>query len=113
VAGPPSWLAVFATSLVAGLAMNVYLFAIARKLPKTTERMSLGEAYKAQAKSLGRGWLKFFAASMGLLAVGSLLAIVFEPRLGLWGGLACAAFFVALTAVFIYQLRSLPPRSQM
>ena len=111
--GQPSWLALVAMSLVAGLGMNAYLFAIARKLPKTAERMSLGEAYKTQAKSLGRGWLMFFAVSMGLLAIGSLLAIVFEPRLGLWGGLACAAFFVALSVVFVYQLRSLPPRTEM
>jgi len=113
VAGQPSWLTIVAISLAAGLAMNAYLFAIARKLPKTTERMSLGEAYKAQAKTLGRGWLIFFAVSMALLAVGSLLAAVFEPRLGLLGGLASAAFFVALTAVFIYQLRSLPPRTEV
>ncbi len=110
VAGQPSWLAIVGLSFISGLAMNAYLFAIARKLPKTSERMSLGEAYKSQARSLGRGWLMFFAVSMGLLTIGSLLAIAVEPRLGLWGGLASAAFFFALTAVFIYQLRSLPPR---
>lgn len=113
VLGQPSWLALVAMSLVAGFGMNAYLFAIARKLPKTAERMSLGDAYKAQAKSLGRGWLMFFAVSMGLLAVGSLLAALFGPRLGLVGGLAGAALFGALLAVFVYQLRSLPPRTEM
>lgn len=111
--GRPSWLTIFATPLLAGLGMNAYLFAIARKLPKTTERMSLGEAYRTQAKSLGRGWLKFLAVSMGLLVVGSLLSAIFDPGLGLVGGLAGAAFFATLMALFIYQLRSLPPRNEV
>lgn len=110
--GSSAWVPAILIGLAAGLAMNAYLFSLARGLPKTSERMNVGEAYRAQAVKLGRGWLLTLAISTGVLAVGSLMLAFLDPKTGMLAGLSGAVFFVALAAVFVYQLRSLPPRTQ-
>ena len=102
-----TWVAAIVMGAVVGLAMNAYFYALARHLPASDERMNMGEAYRSQAQKLGRGWLLALAISMAVLAMASVAAALLDDTFGLVEGIAAAAFFSALTAVFVYQLRSL------
>jgi hypothetical protein len=107
VIGRTDWRVSIGFGLVAGLLMSGCMLYLARGLPRSDVRLTLGEAQQAQSRALGRGWIKTLLVMSSVFVAGGMAMALIETGSSRLMGLFAAVFFAACAAVFWRQLRML------
>lgn len=105
VPGASGWPFYIGVGAVVGIIFNIVVFSLARGMEKTDARMTMKDAYSAQAKALGTGWLKALAIGSGILAAGGGAMAVFATGTERRDGLIALVLFSACLVLFVMQLR--------
>lgn len=93
-------------AVAVGLAQSLYLRSLVSDLPVSETRLKLASAWRAQASSLGRGWLRALFGVSAIFVVTGLAIAIFDRDMILLG-LASVAMFGPCAVLFWRQLRSL------
>lgn len=101
-----SFSALMCLAVVVGIGQALYFRSLVSDLPVSDTRLKMATAWRTQASSLGRGWLRaLFGVSAVFVVLG--LAIAVFDRTMLLVGLASVAMFGVCAIVFWRQLRML------